>query len=155
MQESSSDEVIRAAHKIMNAAHHCALVTIGADGQPQARMMDPFPPEPGLIVWMATNPATRKALEIDRDARVTLVYFDPEDPGYVTLLGTARLVDDPAERRVRWKAEWEDYYPGGPGGDDYTLIEFAPTRLEVVSLRQRIADDPLAWKPAIVELPLR
>ena len=115
-------------------------------------MMNPFPPEPGLTVWMATNRSTRKVAEIQADPRVTLVYYDPDDPGYVTLLGDARLVDDPAEKRSRWKDEWNLYYPDGPLGDDYMLVEFVPRRIEVVSVKYGIADDPLAWKPAIVEL---
>jgi general stress protein 26 len=151
-QEPSREAVIAAARAIMAAAKNCALVTLDGSGAPQARMMDPFPPEEDLSVWMATSPDTRKALEIEADARVALVYFDPGDPGYATLIGTARLVDDLAERRARWKDEWEPYYPGGPEGDSYRLIEVVARRLEVVSLAHDIAADPLAWEPAIVEL---
>ena len=136
----------------MIAAESCALVTLGVDGHPQARMMNPFAPEPGLTVWMATNPSTRKVADMRTDQRVTLVYFDRDDPGYVTLLGDARLVNDPAEKRARWKDDWTLYYPGGPESSDYLLIEFVPQRIEVVSLKYGIASDPQAWKPAIVEL---
>ena len=114
-------------------------------------MMNSFAPEPGLTVWMATNPSTRKVADMRTDQRVTLVYFDRDDPGYVTLLGDARLVNDPAEKRARWKDEWTLYYPGGPESSDYLLIEFVPQRIEVVSLKYGIASDPQAWKPAIVE----
>ncbi len=44
------------------------------------------------------------------------------------------------------------YYPGGPDGDTYLLIEFVPDRVEVVSVKHDIAADPLAWKAAVVEL---
>ncbi len=150
-QEPTREPIIAAAHDIMAAAKTCALVTIGADGAPQARMMNPFAPEPGLIVWMATNRDTRKVAEMRADERVTLIYFDPADPGYATLLGTVRFVDDPAEKRRRWKDEWSMYYPGGPDGETYLLIEFVPERLEVVSVRHDIAADPLAWRAAVVE----
>ena len=152
LPEPSREAIIEAAHEIMTAAVHCALVTVGADGRPEARMMDPFPPESDLTVWMATNPGTRKVAEMRADRRVTLVYFDRGDPGYVTLLGDARLVDDPAEKLARWKDEWSLYYPGGPEGSDYLVIEFVPQRIEVVSVKYGIADDPQAWKPAIVAL---
>jgi len=151
-QEPSREAIIAAARDIMGAAVHCALVTIGEDGAPQARMMDPFPPEDDLTVWMGTNRDTRKVAQVRADDRVTLVYFDPGNPGYATLVGRARLVDEPAEKRARWKDAWGDYYPGGPEGATYLLIEFVPERLEVVSVRHDIAAAPLAWKPAVVEL---
>ena len=153
--EPTPEAIIVAAQNIMVAAESCALITIGADGVPQARMMNPFAPEPGLTVWMATNRDTRKVAEMRADARVTLVYFDAADPGYATLIGTARLIDDPAEKRARWKDEWSMYYPGGPEGASYLLIEFVPDRLEVVSVKHDIAADPLAWQAAVVEFERR
>jgi len=36
------------------------LSAIGPDGQPQARIVDPFPPDADSTIWIATNPLTRK-----------------------------------------------------------------------------------------------
>jgi general stress protein 26 len=88
--------VIKVATGIMQRARFCTLVTIGAGGHPQARIMDAFPPDEGMVVWMATTPASRKVGEIRKDPRVTLSYFDANTMGYVTLLGRAALVADPA-----------------------------------------------------------
>lgn len=154
-QQPSREAIIEAGRDIMVAAVTCALVTIGPDGAPQARMMDAFSPEDDLTVWMATNRDTRKVAEMRADARVTLIYFDRDDPGYATLVGRVRLVDDPAEKRARWKDAWTSYYPGGPEDPSYLLIEFVPDRLEVVSVKHDIAADPLAWKAAVVEFDRR
>jgi len=154
-QEPSREAIIEAARDIMNGAGTAALVTIGADGAPQARMMDAFAPEEDLTVWMGTNRDTRKVAEIRADERVTLIYFDRDNPGYVTLIGHARLVDDAAEKRARWKDAWSDFYPGGPEGQTYLLVEFVPARLEVVSVKHHIADDPLSWGAAVVEFERR
>lgn len=150
-QEPSREAIIEAARDIMTLAVNCALVTIGPDGAPQARMMDPFAPEADLVVWMATSRDTRKVAELRADARATLIYFDRDNPGYATLVGRVRLVDDTGEKQSRWKDAWADYYPGGPAGASYLLLEFVPDRLEVVSVEHDVAADPLAWKPAIVE----
>lgn len=72
-------------------------------------------------------------------------------PAYVTLLGEARLVEDPEEKARRWRQEWRPYYPGGPEGEAYLLIQVTPSRLEVVSYPHDIAADPLAWQPAVVQ----
>ena len=154
-QQPSREAIIEAAEDIMGAAGNCALVTIGPDGAPQARMMNPFPAEEDLSVWMATHRDTRKVAEMRAEPRVTLIYFDPDDPGYATLVGRVRLVDDPAEKRARWKDAWSSYYPDGPEGEPYLLIEFVPGRLEVISVKHDIAADPLAWKAAVVDLERR
>lgn len=151
-QEADRAEVLAAAHDILRIARHCSLVTLDADGHPQARAMDPFAPEDDLTVWMGTNRTTRKVEQLRRDPRATLYYFDPQGLGYVTLLGTVEMVDDLEERRARWKEEWAEYYPDGLGGGSYLLLRFVPHRLEIVSPEHGIADAPLAWEPRIVEL---
>jgi general stress protein 26 len=149
--EVSSEDVLEAARAGMNRARHCFLITLDASGRPQARLMDPFEPEADLTVWMATHPATRKVGQLRNDSRATLAYFDAEGTGYVTLIGEGLLVDDPEERRRRWKPEWEPFYPDGPEGDDYLLIRFVPSRVEVMSLSDGIAADPQSWRPAILD----
>ena len=94
--------VIKVATGIMQRARFCTLVTIGADGHPQARIMDAFPPDAQMVVWMATTPVSRKVAEIRKDPRVTVSCFDANSMGYVTLLGRAALVTDPAEKAKRW-----------------------------------------------------
>lgn len=147
--------VLDAAREVMAAARFCSLVTLDATGHPQARIMDPFAPEDDFTVWLATNSGTRKVAQLAADERATLVYFDPQGVGYVTLLGTAEIVREPAEKARRWKEEWADFYEDGHRGEDFVLIRFRPHRLEVVSIAHQVASHPRGWKPAIVELGSR
>jgi PPOX class probable F420-dependent enzyme len=140
------------ARGVMVKARYCTLVTVGEDGHPQARVVDPFAPEPDMAVWIATNARTRKVAQIARDPRVTLLYFDPAGPSYVALLGTAELVRDPAEASRRWKDEWASFYKEKNRGDDYLLIRVRALRLEVVSERDGVLNDPQTWRPAAVEI---
>ncbi len=144
-------EIVKAAADVMQRARYCALVTIGEDGQPQARVVDPFAPEADLTVWIATKPVTRKVGQIRADPRVTLFYFDPGGPSYVTLIGTAELVSDPAAKSVHWKEEWAAFYKDKNRGDDYLLIRVRPRRLEIVSASHGLLSDPQTWRPVIVE----
>jgi len=145
-------DIIKAAADVMQRARYCALVTIGEDGQPQARVVDAFAPDDDLTVWIATKPVTRKVGQIRADPRVTLFYFDPGGPDYVTLLGTAELVTDAAARRAHWKPAWAGFYEDENRGDDYLLIRVKPHRLEIVSARHKIAGDPETWRPVILDL---
>ncbi len=128
------DRALEAARTTMEASRYCFLVTLDEAGHPQARLMEPFPAEADMTVWMATSSTTRKVRQLRGDSRATLAYYDSEREGYVTLIGEARLVSDIEQRRRRWNPEWQDFFPAGPTGPDYVLIEFTPSRIEVMSL---------------------
>jgi general stress protein 26 len=146
-------QVIAAAKDIMQAARYGTLVTIGPDGQPQARIVDPFPPDSDLTIWIATNPLTRKVQEIRRDPRVTLLYFNPGTFEYVTVLGTAVLDADSLHRAAHWKPEWARLYRDQNRGEDYLLLRVRPSRLEVVSASRGMHNDPQTWRPVILAVP--
>lgn len=147
--------LLAAARTIMQAARYCTVITVDADGRPQARAIDAFAPESDMVVWFATNPKSRKVAQIQRDPRVTLYYFDSKDPqaGYVTLFGRARLVNDPAEKAKHWKEGWEAFWPDRGAG--YLLVEVTPERLEVSSPGKGIGSDPVTWAPPSVDFPPR
>jgi general stress protein 26 len=145
-------EVIKAAKEVMQKARFCTFVTVGEDGHPQARIIDPFPPEDDLTVWAATNPFTRKAGQIKKDPRVTLLYYDPASQSYVTLLGKAEIVDDLAEKAKHWKEEWAFLYKERNKGAGYMLLRVRSFRLEIVSQARGLASDPQTWRPVILEL---
>ena len=143
--------VARVAAEIMERARFCTLVTVGDDGHPQARVIDAFPPDDRMVVWMATNALTRKVAEIRKDPRVTLSYFDTGSMGYVTLLGRAALVTDAAEKAKHWKEDWAALYKDKNRGDDYILIRVTPIRLEVSAESQGISNDPKTWRPVVID----
>jgi general stress protein 26 len=143
--------VTKAAREMMVKVRYCTMVTLGLDGHPQARIVDAFAPEADMSVWIATKPVTRKVREIGKDPRVTLLYFDHADPGYVTLLGTAEIVGDAEEKAKRWKEDWAAFYKDRNHGDDYVLIRVRPRRLEIVSYGHGLLNDPETWRPISVE----
>jgi general stress protein 26 len=142
------DQLIATARETMAAARYCALITLDSLGRPQARTLDPFPPDENMVVWLGTNPRTRKVSEIRRHPRVTLYYFDREALAYVAISGIARLVNDPKEKTKHWKDEWKDFYRDR--AKDYFLIAVTPEKLEVVSVKKGMVGDSLTWKPPSV-----
>src|SRR5882762_2104912 len=89
-QRLSRAELIAAARETMSAARYCALITQDSSGRPQARTLDPFPPDENMVVWLGTNPRSRKVAAVRRNPRVTLYYFDRDAQAYVTIYGVAR-----------------------------------------------------------------
>jgi len=148
-QPLSRDELITAAREGMSTARYCALITQDSTGRPQARTLDPFPPDKNMVVWLGTNPRSRKVAAIRRNPRVTLYYFDREAQAYVTIYGIARLVNDPKAKLKWWKDEWKDFYPDRT--KDFLLIRVTPEKLEVVNVKKGIVGDPHTWKPPMVK----
>ena len=144
----SKDELISEAREIMTTTRYCALITVDKSGRAQARTMDAFAPDEQLVVWFGTNPMSRKVAEIRSHPRVTLYYFDRENQAYVTIHGTARLVNDAQEKARHWKDDWKAIYPNRD--KDYLLIEVRPLRLEVVNTKKGLVGDSKTWRPPTV-----
>ena len=145
--------IMAAATDIVQKAHYCTFITIGEDGQPQARMVDPLAPDAAFTIWIATNPLTRKVDQLRRNPRATLSCFDSASSSYVTILGRGELVSDAAEKERHWKKDWSAVYPNGARGNDVVLIRLTPSRLEIVSESRGMIGDPKTWLPLSIEFP--
>ena len=53
---------------------------------------------------------------------------------------------------MHWKPDWKNFYRDEYRGQDYLLLRFVPRRLEIVSHAHGIAAEPMAWRPAVLEL---
>ena len=105
------------------------------------------------MIWVATNPLTRKVDEVRRNARVTLSCFEAASSSYVTIIARGALIADAAEKARHWKAEWTPFYAGGAQGNNVVLIRVSPIRLEIVSVDRGMAGDPKTWLPLTVTFP--
>jgi general stress protein 26 len=148
-------DVLKAAREVAEKARYATFITIGQDGQPQARIVDPLGPDEDFNLWVGTNPLTRKVAEIAKDPRVTVSFFDLAGPAYVTLVGTARLVVDPAEKAKHWKSAWAPFYKNEHRGADFALIAVVPRRLEIVSQGHGLLNEPVTWRPVSIGFPAK
>lgn len=142
-QQTKKDikEVVR---EIIVASKNCALITVDSLGRADARTMDPFLPEEDFTIWMATNPKSKKVQDILNNPKVTLYYFDKNDPGYVTIKGNATLVNDADKKEKFWKDEWKNFYKDRK--TDYLLIKVVPNKLHIISESHKILGDSITWR---------
>jgi general stress protein 26 len=151
--EPSSKLAKGAALQIMKAARYATLVTIGGDGQPQARIVDPLLAGDAGSIWIATNPLSRKVAEITKNPRVTMLFFNVPKGEFVTVLARATLVTDSAIKAKHWKPEWSPFYKTGPAGRDVVMFEVKPFQFEIVSAARGFKNDTITWRPVIVHVP--
>lgn len=147
-QSTNSDELKNKeiALEIINQASTCALITIDENGAPIARMMQTLPTENDFIIWLATNPKTRKAEHIKVNEKVSVYYTEPNATGYVCIQGKAELVNELEAKKVHWKEGWQTYYPNIE--TDMVLIKIVPESMEIVSYSKGVISTEENWGAA-------
>ncbi len=143
-------QVLDAVQTTMKAEQYCFLITLDHSGQPQARMVAALSIESDLRVWIVTNPETRKVREIQEDDRATMAFYDGKGEGYATLVGKAHLVSDVDQKRKLWQFSLGAFFPAGPEGKDSILIEFIPSRVEIMHFHLKIGIYPFDFKPKVL-----
>lgn len=129
MQASQFFADVEAASK---KAVWCALATV-SNGEPRVRMVHPTWERETL--WLATGASSPKVAQLGANASVD-VQFQVAPPDFVHILvrGRAEIIIDPGEKKRVWDVidyDLGQFWPGGPGDPEYTLIRVAPTRVEL------------------------
>ncbi len=138
---SDPERIVADAVTIAKDAGLCFLVTIG-DGEVDSRLMQPFEWRAGEPIWFGTSAASRKVGHVRETARAVVCYQSPSGAAYATVHGSIAIDADDSRRHTLWRPEWEAYFPGGPDGEDYTLLRFDPDRVEVLDFPAGIAPEP-------------
>lgn len=147
------EALLAASREIIAAARYCTMITNGPAGQPSARIIDAFAPDADFTVWIGTLASSRKVSELRADPHVTLMYFNTANQEYVQLQGTGDIVTDSASRAAHWKNDWNAFYKDQWRGSDYALVRVRVRRVEVLSPKRGINNDPATWQPPSVVLP--
>jgi len=147
-QELSRDSLLTLARTIIDSAQCRILITVDENGKPQSRTMSTFPPDEDMIIWLGTNPRSRKVKQIKNNPNVMVYYYDTKGASYVSVAGHARIVNDPEKKAYYWQEDWTRFYPDPD--KDYALIEVTPKRLEITSFKYKLFWDS-TLKPAFVE----
>lgn len=115
-QVSRLAELIRGIESAM-------LTTISPEGSMTSRPMlvQDFPFEGEL--WFYTHRESGKVEDIRADGRVCVAFMDPHSDRYISVSGTAEVIDDVWSIAPSWSHALERWFPRGPGDDDLALIK--------------------------------
>ena len=143
-------EILQVADSIIQSAYYATLITLDKNGQPRARIVEPFFSEKNHIIWIGTNPKSRKVRQLKNNSKATLHYFDKNKLAYVSLMGNAFLVNNDSIKKVKFKNGWDKFYPNKK--TDFLLIKFVPKTLELISISDGFTGDKTTWKPHQIQL---
>lgn len=81
-------------------------------------------------VWFLTNLDSDKVEEIRKNPQVNLSYSNQAGEVYVSISGTAIIVEDKVKIKELWKSSMEEWLPGGPESNDIALLKIEMLQAE-------------------------
>ena len=145
----SNQEMFQKFHEAARKAVWAYLATATGE-QPKVRVVHPA--FEGERVWIATGRTSAKAAHIAKNPKVELFYQIGPEFVHLTVTGTARFVDDPAEKKRVWEGNVFDYdlaqfWPGGHQAADFGLMLVTPSRIELTGMTEMMqGKKPLVWR---------
>jgi general stress protein 26 len=81
-------------------------------------------------LWFFTSKNTHKAEEIEKDNRVNVSYSEPADNRYVSMSGTAELINDRAKIEELWSPNLLAWFPKGLEDENIMLLKVSVEQAE-------------------------
>ena len=120
--EQSQDTTAK-LHRMVGEFRTAMLVTNPGDGAPRARPMTIASADEQTL-WFVTSKEAELTDELEADSGCAVTMQDTRT--YVTLRGTAALVDDTERVRELWSESMRLWFPEGKASPRITLVQFSP-----------------------------
>ena len=147
-QEYSEKNIKEIANSIINDSHSCVFVTLDSNQNPVSRLMDPHVYNNDFEIYLVTNPKSRKVTHVLNNNNISLNFISKEGDSYVSINGTALIINDFSKKKKYWKSTWTPYYKDW--NNDSILIKIHTKSLEIVSSSNDISSNPVTWKPTTI-----
>jgi len=98
------------------------FTTTGVDGRLYSRPLGTQEVEFDGDLWFATSADSPKVAEIALNPLVNVAYASPSKNSYVSVAGTARIVDDRARAEQLWSPAMKLFFPEGKDDPKLRLI---------------------------------
>jgi len=74
-------------------------------------------------LWFFMGAPSEPVADLASEPQVNVAYADPDADRYVSVSGTAAVVDDPAKKRALWSKMNEAWFPAGPDDPNLRLVQ--------------------------------
>jgi general stress protein 26 len=78
--------------------------------------------EAGNVLWFFMSRSSDPVAELQQQPQVNVAYGDPGKDSWVSVSGTAEVVDDPQQKEALWNKMTEAWFPDGPQDPDVALV---------------------------------
>lgn len=101
---------------------YATLTTLDARGHLHGRPMYTCEPGNDGALWFFTEKDAQKTSEIKANNQVGLGYSDPGAATYVTIAGTAAVVEDKQKIKDLWREDFRGFFPKGSDDPNIALL---------------------------------
>ena len=101
-------------------------------------------------LWFFMSRQGEPVADLMADPTVNLAYADPDKDTYVSVSGTARVVNDPDKARELWKKVNEAWFPGGLDDPDLALVVVNITHAHYWDIKENKLVQLLAMTKAVI-----
>jgi general stress protein 26 len=122
-QNLTREQMISKVAELIKDIKVAMMTTEAEDGLLHSRPMQVQKTEFDGTLWFFTGLSTGKISEIDWNPEVNLSFAEPKDTRYVSVSGTAELVDDRAKVEELWSDIYKAWFPKGVDDPDLCLMK--------------------------------
>lgn len=119
----SREETIQAMTEIMKEVKFAMLTVVTEDGHLQAHPMTTQQAEFDGDVWFLGGKDTQQVQAMRARPTVNVSYSDHVKGNYVSISGTAQMVEDRAKLEELWTDAYKAYFPGGIDDPSLQLVK--------------------------------
>jgi general stress protein 26 len=124
------EQMVAKVAELIKDINVAMMTTEAEDGLLHSRPMATQKTEFDGTLWFFTGLSTGKISEIDWNPEVNLSYSDGSANKYVSVSGTAEIVDDRAKKEELWSAIYKAWFPQGLDDPDLCLMKVEVTFAE-------------------------
>jgi general stress protein 26 len=122
-QNLTREQMVAKVGELIKDINVAMMTTEAEDGLLHSRPMATQKTEFDGTLWFFTGLSTGKVSEIDWNPEVNLSYAEPMDTRYVSVSGTAEIVDDRAKMAELWSDIYKAWFPQGIDDPDLCLMK--------------------------------
>lgn len=104
----------------------------------------------GGSLWFFMSRRSGPVADLMAEPTVNLSYTDADKDVYVSVSGTARVVNDPDKTRELWNKAAEAWFPGGPDDPDLALVVVNVTHAHYWDIQENKLVQLLAMTKAVI-----
>jgi general stress protein 26 len=93
----------------------------------------------GNVLWFFMSKSSKPVLEIGSNPEVNVAYGKPESDSYVSVSGTASIVEDMAKKKAFWSPMVQAWFGSDATNPDVALVSVAIEHAEYWNVRENKA----------------
>lgn len=121
-KELSGPEGMKKIGELVKDIRIAMMSTLDSRGQihsrPMATQNEPF----NGSLWFLARSTSEKMFDLQQQKIVTLDYANPSDSKYITLRGSAEVLNDRAKIKELWNPMYKAWFPDGEDDPDIRVI---------------------------------